>query len=292
MKQPKLNLSKAYSPIFGEALPKADRLRRFGAGLGGLLFAAICVLLPSPAEAQCREWYIGFPWSLQQGDLEVHMSLRQEGKILKGIARYPFRVKVQDNNLDKDSWRTGIRKGVVAGTIDGDNITLDMEWDDGSGGIYKGVLGPTGIIRGTVIVDKNNPSKTWPWVSRQPMPCADKAEKKPKPTASAAPAQPSPKRLISHKGKGRTDAGAPAGVPKIVVFNKPGQAPGTMTVTWDGGLEHPYAEVWVSVDGGDETKVVEQAKGTREVTVEPGKTYQYILTDAGQQLATTSVKAK
>ena len=56
--------------------------------------------------------------------------------------------------------------------------------------------------------------------------------------------------------------------------------------------DHPYAEVWMSVDGGDETKVVEQGKGTRQMTVEPGKTYKYILTDAGQQLGTTTVKAK
>ena len=47
-----------------------------------------------------------------------------------------------------------------------------------------------------------------------------------------------------------------------------------------------------SNDGGDETKVVEQWKGTRQVTVEPGKTYQFILTDSGQQLATTTARGK
>ena len=77
-----------------------------------------------------------------------------------------------------------------------------------------------------------------------------------------------------------------------MVFSKPGQAPGTLTVTWDGGPDHPYAEVWVSVDGGDETKVVEQGKGMRQVTVEPGKSYKYILTDAGRQLATDTAKGR
>ena len=94
------------------------------------------------------------------------MRLHQEGKILKGIAAYPIRLKVKDNIIGKDSFGTKARKGVVAGTIDGDNITLDMEWEDGSGGIYKGVIGPTGVIRGTVNIDKNSPSEIWPWVSR------------------------------------------------------------------------------------------------------------------------------
>jgi hypothetical protein len=43
---------------------------------------------------------------------------------------------------------------------------------------------------------------------------------------------------------------------------------------------------------GVETKVVEQGKGTRRVTVERGKTYQFILTDAGEQLARVVVLTK
>jgi hypothetical protein len=63
-------------------------------------------------------------------------------------------------------------------------------------------------------------------------------------------------------------------------------------LTWDGGPEHPYAEVWVGVDGEDPTFLVEQGKGSRKVTVEPGKTYLYILTDSGQQLSTVTVRAQ
>ena len=64
------------------------------------------------------------------------------------------------------------------------------------------------------------------------------------------------------------------------------------TLTWDGGAAHPYAEVWVGVDGQDPKFVVEQGKGSRKVTTEPGKTYLYILTDSGQQLATVTVKGQ
>ena len=72
----------------------------------------------------------------------------------------------------------------------------------------------------------------------------------------------------------------------------PRRSQGTTTLTWNGGPDHPYAEVWVKVDGADETFIVEQGKGTREVTVELGKTYLFILTDAGQRLATVTVTVK
>ena len=75
-----------------------------------------------------------------------------------------------------------------------------------------------------------------------------------------------------------------------VVTIPAGQTTGTTTLTWDAGPNHPYAEVWVTVDGGDERKIVEQGKGSRQVQVRAGKTYLYILTDSGKQLATTTVK--
>lgn len=67
---------------------------------------------------------------------------------------------------------------------------------------------------------------------------------------------------------------------------------GSTTLTWDGGSEHPYAEVWVGIDGGDPIFVVEQGKGSRRVTVDAGKTYRYVLTDSGQDLATVTVRGQ
>ena len=72
----------------------------------------------------------------------------------------------------------------------------------------------------------------------------------------------------------------------------PGQTQGTTTLRWDGGKNHPYAEVWVKVDDADETFLVEQGKGSRAVTIEPRKTYLFILTDAGQRLATVTVRVR
>ena len=50
-----------------------------------------------------------------------------------------------------------------------------------------------------------------------------------------------------------------------------GQASSTTTLEWDGGGDHPYAEVWQQVDNNDETFVVESGKGTRQIgpKVEP-----------------------
>lgn len=60
----------------------------------------------------------------------------------------------------------------------------------------------------------------------------------------------------------------------------------------DGGPDHPYAEVWIREGRQDETFVVEQGKGTRRVTVDRGKTYLFILTDSGKQLAAVVVVSK
>lgn len=106
---------------------------------------------------------------------------------------------------------------------------------------------------------------------------------------------------IGSTGKARPSTSQPAGpspkppyitaAPPIIPVAK-GQSQGTTTLIWDGGPDHPYAEVWVSVNGGDETKVLEQGKGTRKVTAEQGKSYTYILTDAGKRLGTVAVEAK
>ncbi|MGE0827555.1 MAG: hypothetical protein AB7G75_35200 [Candidatus Binatia bacterium] len=71
-----------------------------------------------------------------------------------------------------------------------------------------------------------------------------------------------------------------------------GQPSGTTTLEWDGGDDHPYAEVWQQVDNADETFVVESGKGMRQMTVEAGKTYIFRLSDAGEILASVTVTAK
>ncbi len=69
----------------------------------------------------------------------------------------------------------------------------------------------------------------------------------------------------------------------------PGQTSGTATLIWDGGKDHPYAEVWVRVDQNDETFIVEQGKGTRNATVQLGKSYEFKLSDSNVLLASVRV---
>ena len=69
----------------------------------------------------------------------------------------------------------------------------------------------------------------------------------------------------------------------------PGQTRGTVTLVWDGGKDHPYAEVWVRVDQNDETFIVEQGKGTRNAQVELGKSYEFKLSDSNVLLASVHV---
>ena len=69
----------------------------------------------------------------------------------------------------------------------------------------------------------------------------------------------------------------------------PDQTSGTVTLVWDGGKNHPYAEVWVRVDQNDETFIVEQGKGTRNAKVEFGKHYVFKLSDSNVLLASVSV---
>jgi hypothetical protein len=52
---------------------------------------------------------------------------------------------------------------------------------------------------------------------------------------------------------------------------------GTTTVMWDAGPDNPYADVWVSVDGGAETKFSTAHKGAKAATIQLGKTHTFKL---------------
>jgi len=79
--------------------------------------------------------------------------------------------------------------------------------------------------------------------------------------------------------------------PETVVIS-PRRDQGTTTLIWDAGPDHPSAQVWVKINDADESFIVEQSKGSRGFMVDPGNTYLFILTDAGQRLATVTVTVK
>lgn len=85
--------------------------------------------------------------------------------------------------------------------------------------------------------------------------------------------------------------------PFIIADNNPvvipaGRTSGTVTLEWNGGKDHPYAEVWVRVNENDETFIVEQGRGIRNVKVEFGKSYEFKLSDSNVLLASVRVTVK
>jgi hypothetical protein len=227
------------------------------AGKGCILVAFALALSPSPAQAECRQWDVGGDWFPVGGD-DWAFHLAQKGFVITGSAtRGPQMTK-------------------VTGTVTGSAFYLNLI---SKGLELRGDIAADGKIHG-VMHDSSNPNKKLVFVSSRAMKCTE--------TPSNIPATPQKPVITAPPPKATPKIGASPAVVTIPT----GQADGTTTLTWDGGPEHSYAEVWVAVNGQDPTFVVEQGKGSRRVTVERGTTYRYILTDSGKDLGSVTVKGK
>lgn len=213
--------------------------------------------LPFPAQAECRQWDVGGNWFPQGGD-DWAFHLTQKGGFITGSAtRGPQRSKVTGNVKGSEFYLHLTSKALE----------------------LRGEIAADGRIHG-VIHDLSNSAKKLVFVSSRAMKCTQTLATPPPVTPKPIVTMPPPKATPNISA-------SPA-----AVTIPAGQANGTTTLTWDSGPEHPYAEVWVAVNSQDPTFVVEQGKGTRTVTVERGTKYLYILTDAGQKLATVAVTGK
>lgn len=253
----------------------------------GLASSAFFLLSPSvQAQAHCQRWDVSGQWGFKQSNQAAlnQLDLRQKNQVLTGTASYAS------------------GKGSVKGSIQGflwpsysgspptpAEIKMTIYWENGWVGVYEGKISPEGRIEGTGY-ERRSPQTKVSWFSNRLMRCSEREKPPPPPPPTARPPTAPPQKPIKTMP-------APTGVPRItasptIVTIPAGQTAGTTTLTWDSGSDHPYAEVWVKADGQDETFLVEQGKGTRSVTVELGKNYQFILTDAGQQLAKVVVTSK
>ena len=170
----------------------------------------------------------------------------------------------------------------VTGNVDGEKINLSVEWTNDRYKItesFDGTFANDGRVSGTGQIWALAGPVSVEWTSDRPMPCLFKK--------------------VGGLGVKRTDpAGGPGSTSRSAfIVSSPnniilpaGIGIGQTTLAWDAGPDHPYAEVWVKVDGQDATKILERGKGTLPVVVEPGRTYLYILTDAGTTLATVTVR--
>lgn len=227
----------------------------------------------------CQRWDVSGQWELRRDDGETVKVNLQQGNWQQQSANLTGRGELYV--MDPGSY-SKLRAGEISGNITGNSFTIAIlvpmvsERQDAylERVRFTGTVGPSGKIEATK-QDKTNRR----WVSSRKMKCADQPASSPTPQnpVTAPPTSPSAPKISASP---------------TVVSIPAGQTRGTVTLTWDAGPKHPYAEVWVKVDGEDETKIVEQGKGSRRATVEPGKTYRYILTDSSQTLATVTVKTK
>jgi hypothetical protein len=274
-----------------------------------LLLALALALSAASIEAQCPQWDVSGQWTLEQSNgATVSMNLRQNGTSLTGTAAHTNASVGKGGGIPgfESFGVNGARvEGAVSGNIAGNDFYAEISWDGGKlVGVYRGKVAPQGRLEGTTY-DKAKTSSKATWFSTSAMKCKEIKPIKPSSVLKPAVTVPPPK-VIKSTGKSPTKpAPAPPAAPQTQtsaasatitatprVVTIPGsQRNGSTTLTWDGGPDHPYAEVWVKVDDQDETFVVENGKGSRKVVVEPGKTYLYILTDSGKRLATVTVRA-
>jgi len=242
------------------------------------LFAVAFMLSPLSVQAQCGQGDISGEWNLKIGDegaIESTLELTQSGMKVSGEAQL---------------WTTPnlFEKGKVKGDVTGDKVKFYINWVNEHGvraeefpSVYEhfeGTIGSDGKMGGQAYIFTLTGGVNVNWSSDRPMKCLYKTVHR----LGTKPSTPTPTTTP-------TTAIAPMITASQVI---PTGQTGQTVLTWDGGKDHPYAEVWVKVDDGDETFVVEQGKGSRQVTVEPGRTYLYILSDAGKRLAAVTVKSR
>ena len=269
--------------------------------LCGLLFAAVLALLPASAGAQCTNWDASGKWDIVQRGQRYsnELELQQEGRVLTGTARYSY--------VTSDSHPLGVLTvggdpvsvdGTVDGTIDGDRFNIQIFWSNDSTGVYNGKVLPSGRLDGEGY-EKSSPNIRVLWHSQGVLKCSPAGPKKPfKITSSITPPRPPP---IKSSGKARpSEPPAPKLEPPFItasqVIRLLPSVPASVYLTWDGGPDHPNAEVWVSVNNQPEIPasalhgpVLKQPKIAGIELKLQGGVYKYVLKDAGKTLSTVVV---
>jgi hypothetical protein len=256
----------------------------------GILLAAVIALQPSSVEAQCSTgWDASGRWSIsQRGQKErIKLDLQQNGRVLTGTASIEH---------EETPWTGGITtqtvRARVDGTIDGDNFSVQIFWERNLTGVYNAKVLPSGRLDGETY-DKNNSKIRQTWNSWEVLKCLPppSTPAKPKPIKATGKRKVMPPPVQTSQ-----PAPPPMKVPGIIasptIFPHPTAVTGFVILQWDAGSEHPYAEVWFKINGGEPTFLVEKGKGDWRVDVQRGFSYTYTLTDAGKTLAEVSFVAQ
>ena len=253
-------------------------LRHRTLALGVLFFVVVIVLLPISAKAQCaKTWDASGEWEIRQGSAArtavLRLNLAQSGSALSGTASRDGRTKVK-----------------VIGDSDGDNFSIAMDWlDGGELTIYRAKVSASGKLEGETYVGPNKRNRDT-WYSDQPLTCGwspGKSRGNLVPTRLSANA---PVKTGQATGSLLRD---PVIVASKAFFQPPYNPVGFVILTWDGGPDHPNAEVWVKFGNSRErVLVVKQPKGGQQIQAQRGQMYTYVLMDGRTVLATTTFVAQ
>jgi len=261
-------------------------------------------------EARCKHYDVSGQWTLQQRNgYGVTLNLQQTGTAITGTAKHDVTATIGGGVAFAGPIPTGpafsetreAAPGTVEGSIQGNDFFMNISWgsNNDTHGIYRGKVTAQGRLEGSMY-HKEIPKNKSTWVSSTIMQCADAAAVEPvnsAPSPSVNPIRSTGRRRtpaidpIKSTGKSPSQTQSSAAAPTIeanpaFITIPDGQSQGTVTVTWNAGPDHPHVRVLVKESGQDgERALAAQVKGTRQVTVERGTNYLFILKDAGHQLA-------
>ena len=145
----------------GKTLNHTVPRRLFALGLFGILFISVCVLLPSPAQAQCKRWDVSGQWDLEMSNgVNIQVNLQQGEWVqtsanLSGTGTYAV------------SAGGAPHAGVISGNITDNAFTMKLATDT-TAFRYTGKVGHGGKIEGTTDNGVH-------WVGTRRVKCADPA---------------------------------------------------------------------------------------------------------------------
>jgi hypothetical protein len=240
--------------------------------LFSVLLGAVLALQPISADAQCSTGWdaSGEHVVRQRGTYPFHVTLQQKGRVITGTA---------SATVERGDGGVKTITGPVDGTIDGNSFRVQIFWNNQQTGVYNATVLPSGRLDGEAY-EKKSPNVRPTWNTDGVLKCT--------PAAPVAP------KVIRSSGKAKPPAAQPK--PPFVlasqaIFPTPYVPTGFVILTWDGGPDHPNAELWFKAGNG-QAPFLKLAKGGHQLPVERGRLYEYVLMDAGKTLSTVRFVAQ
>lgn len=210
-------------------------------------FAAVFALLTMSAQAQCPNgWDASGTLRVMQGTKffnPTDLKLTHQGTGLSGTAQYEKRT---------GPFKSITVNGSVTGTLVRDSFSIEVAWQDGLTGIYNGRVLPSGLMEGQTYA-KHKPGHQELWRTERVLNCAAPLPPPPKVIKSSGRTKPAPKPSADAPVKTSSITPKPPFINAgQAIIPTPTHRFGIVVLEWDGGPDHPNAEVWLSINNGAE----------------------------------------